>query len=260
MSRALYAKHLLVRTPLERPAKLLQRALDLPARLKHPELRELNDEPLLIEKALTRTIGSDWSCLDVGCHIGSALSLILRLAPAGRHRAFEPIPKKARWLRSKFPEVSVHEIALSNESGTVVFHENLTRSGFSGIVSQARPKDRTTEYVVRRERLDAVVPATQRVNYLKIDVEGCELLVLQGAAETIQRERPLMLFECSPRGPQRFGFEPCDVYEYVTDELRYSVYTPKAFLEGSDALSREAFLAALVYPFTAFNFFATPRT
>jgi hypothetical protein len=45
MSLALYAKHLLVRTPLERPAKFLQRALNLPVRLKHPELRELNAEP-----------------------------------------------------------------------------------------------------------------------------------------------------------------------------------------------------------------------
>lgn len=259
MSLTLHLKHLLVRTPLERPAKLLQATLQIPSQMRHPELRELHAGSRRIEKALARTIRSDWNCVDVGCHIGSALSLMLRLAPRGHHCAFEPIPKKAQWLRRKFPEVSVHEVALSNESGTAVFHENLTRSGFSGLSSQARPEDRTIEHIVRKDRLDAVIPGTHRVDYLKLDVEGGELLVLQGAIETVRRQRPLLLFECSPKGPQRFGFEPCDVYEFVTGELGYAIYTPRAFIEGGDATRREGFLEALVYPFTAFNFFATPR-
>jgi FkbM family methyltransferase len=259
MSLALHLKQLLVRTPLERPAKLLQAALQIPSQMRHPELRELHAEPRRIDKALVRTIRNDWNCVDVGCHIGSALSLMLRMAPRGRHWAFEPIPKKAKWLRRKFPEVSVHEVALSNESGAAVFHENLTRSGFSGLTSQAKPEDRAIEHIVRTDRLDALIPTTHRVDYLKLDVEGGELLVLQGATETVRKQRPLLLFECSPEGPQRFGFEPRDVYEFVTGELGYAIYTPKAFLEGNEATSREDFLAALVYPFAAFNFFATPR-
>lgn len=260
MTLELRLKRMLVRTPLEGPAKLLRAALQLPSRWRHPELRELHAESGRIDRALAREIGPDWNCIDVGCHIGSTLSQLLRLAPQGRHWAFEPIPEKARWLRRRFPEVTVCEVALSSESGQAVFHENLTRSGFSSLSRPTRAQDRTLEHRVRTERLDAVIPEEQRIDYLKIDVEGGELPVLQGAVATLRRERPLLLFECSPLGPQRFGFEPRDVFEFVTGELGYSVRTPRTFLEGGEALSADEFLAALEYPFTAFNFFGTPRS
>jgi len=259
MSLGLYLKHLLVRTPFEAPAKLLRRTSQIPGQWRHRELRELHAEPLRIEKAMARILKPDSNCVDVGCHIGSTLSLMVRLAPRGVHWAFEPIPQKASWLRSKFPEVSIREIALSNESGTAAFHENLTRPGFSGFSEQAGRGDRTIEHVVRHERLDDVLPPSQRVDFIKIDVEGCELFVLEGAAETMSRHRPTLLFECAPKGPQKFGREPRDLYDYITDRLACSIYTPSGFLESRRPLRLDEFLETLVYPFAAFNFFAVPR-
>jgi FkbM family methyltransferase len=256
MSLSLYLKHLLVRTPLEAPAKMLRSIAQIPGQLRHRELRELHLEARRIDRAIARILQPDSNCVDVGCHIGSTLSLMMKLAPLGRHWAFEPIPEKAEWLRRKFPDVAVRQIALSNESGSTVFHENVTRSGFSGFSRQARPGDRVAEHVVSREKLDEVIPSSHRVDFVKLDAEGCELLVLEGGAETLRRHRPTLLFECAPKGPQRFGREPRDLYEYVTDALRYAVYTPGAFLGGGGPLTGEQFLSALEYPYTAFNFIA----
>ena len=61
--------------------------------------------------------------MDIGCHIGSMLSTILRLAPRGQHWAFEPTPSKAAWLRAKFPEVEVREMALT-EDGVLVARDD----------------------------------------------------------------------------------------------------------------------------------------
>lgn len=255
----LYLKHLLVRTPLEGPAKALQRILGLHRDLRHPELREVYAEPRCISKALARILRKDSNCIDVGCHIGSMLSVIVKLAPEGTHWAFEPIPKKARWLRRKFPDVTIREVALGNESSTVVFHENLARSGFSGIGRQAKTGERVAEYAVRQESLDSVLTSEHKVDFIKIDVEGWELPVLKGAEETVATYSPVLLFECAPRRSRSIGWEAVDLYDYVTLRLGYSIYTPRGFLEGEDFLSRDAFLATQIYPFKAFNFFAMPK-
>jgi hypothetical protein len=42
------------------------------------------------------------------------VSLLMKLAPDGRHMAVEPTPEKARWLRKKFPEVEVRAEALDD--------------------------------------------------------------------------------------------------------------------------------------------------
>ena len=59
----------------------------------------------------------DSNCIDVGANRGVILAEMCRVAPGGRHIAFEPTPIKARWLRKKFPEVQVEEVAVSDVAG-----------------------------------------------------------------------------------------------------------------------------------------------
>jgi hypothetical protein len=123
----------LVRTPAEAAAKRMRRLLWLPKLLLHPGLREVCLEDRRMERVVRRLVRPDSNCIDVGAHIGSTLRLLLRLAPRGRHLAFEPLPQKAAWLRKKFPEVEIRTAALGAKSGAVSFVENLTRPGFRGL-------------------------------------------------------------------------------------------------------------------------------
>ena len=70
----LYWKHLLVRTPLEGPAKGLQHLLGLPRRLRHPELRELHAEDDLMQEAMRRIIKSDFNCIASAAISGGRLA------------------------------------------------------------------------------------------------------------------------------------------------------------------------------------------
>src|SRR5690349_17654025 len=90
-----YLKHLMVRSPLEQVAFGLKRALEWPERRRNPDLADIHAEPLLVETAIRRLLGRGSRCIDVGAHLGSQLSLFLRLAPQGPHLAFEPVPRKA---------------------------------------------------------------------------------------------------------------------------------------------------------------------
>jgi FkbM family methyltransferase len=212
-----------------------------------------------IEQLMLQVLQPDSNCIDIGCHIGSSLSLMVRYAPLGKHMAFEPVPEKASWIRKKFPEVDVRANALGDKRDKLTFFQNLSQPGFSGFGKDASSGDRVVEVHVDCERLDDVVAADRKFAYIKIDVEGAELLVLRGARELIARDRPMILFESSYDGAAKLGLERDDLFSLLVDELGYDVFMIGDFLESRAALNLAGFQNAAKYPFQAFNFFALSR-
>jgi FkbM family methyltransferase len=185
---------------------------------------------------------------------------MLSLAPRGRHFAFEPIPKKAAWLRSKFPEVEVRQMCLSEASGVVTFHQNLTHSGYSSLLGgSGKPGDNIKIIEVPCDRLDRVLPPDHRVDFIKMDVEGAELRVFAGAVDTLRRWRPIVLFECTLTGMSNYGFDAEQVWRQITSIDTYSIFLVKDFLAGGQPLTLHAFEVAMRYPFQAFDFVAAPH-
>jgi len=256
----LYAKSLLIRTPLERPAQRLRDFAGIVSRLRHPELQEIYMEQDRIEQAMQQIIQPDVNCIDIGCHIGSSLSLMLHYSPLGRHIAFEPVPEKAEWLRRKFPEVEIHPLALGDKCERLTFFQNVSRPGFSGFAKTNTTRDVVVEQIVDCEMLDNVVGPERKYTFVKIDVEGAELLVLRGARRMIGRDAPIILFESSHDGAAKLGLKREDLYTFLLDELGYKVFLVKDFLNKRAALDLAGFQEASVYPFRAFNFLAIPQS
>ena len=224
-------------------------------RRRHPELHEIHLETGRINAVVEQVVRPSSNCVDVGCHYGSMLSRFCRLAPQGRHIAFEAIPAKARFLRRKFPEVSIHEVALSDHSGTTKFYINSSETGFSGLAEHGGGPFEQID--VDCARLDDVVPRDRRFDFLKVDVEGAELFVLRGAIDLLGRDRPTILFECGPSGPVAFGYAPREIYELFR-RCDYSVFFLKDYLARGSPVDSTMFEEALVYPFKAFNWIAAP--
>jgi FkbM family methyltransferase len=253
-------KHMLLRTPLEKPAAQLRHLADLPHRMRHPELREVFLEDDRIDQMMERVIKPDSNCIDIGCHIGSSLSAILGHAPKGKHVAFEPVPEKAQWIQKKFPEVQVKCMALGEEKAKLTFHQNVSRPGFSGFEREASGTDKIVSFEVDCERLDDIVGPDRKFTYIKMDVEGAELLVLKGARQLIARDRPVILFESAHDGAAKMGMDRDDLFNFFVDELGYDVFLLKNYLEGGPKLDLAGYQKAAVYPFQAFNFLGVPST
>ena len=118
--------------------------------------------------------------------------------------AFEPLPEPARILcalADTLPAARVHQVALSCTRGTATLY--VPRIGGQAHSEQARftpmagPHD---AIVVDVRTLDEY--ALENVGLVKIDVEGHEVDVLAGAADTIRRERPVLLVEIEQRHRQ----------------------------------------------------------
>jgi len=144
---------------------------------------------------------ADRDSIDVGANLGAYIHFMRRSAKLVY--AFEPVPWLARMLARKFTaRVIVRDIALSNENGTAVLRvpvvDGQPECGLSSLASGANfGTSEQMELRVTTSRLDDVYDG--RLGFLKIDVEGHEQAVLEGASRTLDRSHPNLLVEIEER-------------------------------------------------------------
>lgn len=166
--------------------------------------------------------------LDVGAHVGFYTLLGSRLVGGdGRVWAFEPDPTNAHHLRehariNRLSNVHVEEAAVAAAEGTARF------GGGSG--SGTGRLTEAGEVAVRTVALD---PLCARhgldPSAIKIDVEGAETAVIEGATETIGRARPVIFLSTHGR----------EVHERSVGLLRDLGYDFTPILGGSVESSSE---------------------
>jgi len=138
--------------------------------------------------------------LDVGSNLGTYAYELGRLS--GRTIAFEPNPALARFVRDLHLEgVEVRELALSSRDETAelsIPQVDKAHGAASLRAGAAIATDWAVAHVpVRTCRLDSLT--LEPIRFIKIDVEGFEEEVLQGARATIARDRPMLLIEIEDR-------------------------------------------------------------
>ena len=253
---ALRIKAAVVGSPFHRIAQGFRWLAKFPQRYRHPEMWEVYLEERRLPSVLRRLLKPDSNGVDVGCHIGSFLHLLNSIAPNGEHTAIEPSEMKGQWLARKFPKTHILNIAVADFTGRSTFEENTSRPGLSKLNDQVVPgKNYNNYYEVDVERLDDIL--TERVDFIKIDIEGGELSALRGAEKTIERSRCPILFEC---GSEYNKDKPSrrDLYDFLIDR-GYKIFTFGDFLFDKGPMEFDEFRRCGLYPFRAFNFIALHR-
>jgi FkbM family methyltransferase len=142
--------------------------------------------------------------LDVGANIGLyTVAAALRVGPSGKVIACEASPRETARLRdnlvlNRLENVQVIEGAASDRSGVGTLemaHEVESGHNTLGSRRYAVPTAGTVE--VALEPLDAVLTrlAVERVDAIKLDVEGHEVRALNGLTHTLSRYQPKILLE-----------------------------------------------------------------
>lgn len=153
--------------------------------------------------------------LDVGANVGNH-TLYLAVVAQCHVVAYEPNPELAAAIRTSVQlndlddRVTVREVGVHSRRGRGSM-ENLNPSNLGAQSISVDPQDGEFDVVALDDEEQA-----GRVALIKVDVEGAELAVLQGARVLLQRDRPLLFVECGSVKEFR------DVAAFLTD-LGYSM-------------------------------------
>lgn len=143
--------------------------------------------------------------VDGGANLGIFSAAAATLAgPDGTVLAFEPARDTFANLQRNVGlgngNIRAYNVALADTSGHAqLFHVNGGPVGYS----LGRHADGAASETVRTVRLDDVVAEAgiDRVDVVKLDVEGAEEVALRGATDLLSRCRPTVLFELQPAAP-----------------------------------------------------------
>ena len=181
-----------------------------------------------IRKHLHTVIGGT-TVIDIGANFGfHTLEFSELVGESGKVHSFEPqkfvfYQLCGNLLLNGCDNVIPHNVALGDVSKVVMmerpdyYSEGKINIGDTHVGLQ-NAQDRVAE-----KRLDDY--HINNVSVIKIDVQGFEPFVLDGARETILRNKPVIFIEVEPGQLQLYGFTPSDILDRLT-ALGYTYRKP----------------------------------
>jgi len=185
---------------------------------------------------LSRFLQKGMACVDVGANQGKYSVLFSKKSGRlGRVFAFEPVDSEFRKLKTNLllngcRNVETEKIALGKERVTgamfVCVDGHPSRSSFRFPPDEV--EGRREQEIVEVFPLDLWLSkrSVKNVDLLKIDAEGSELDILEGAEALLRELRPFMLIELADVATAQFGYKASKIIEY----LKGKGYMPYEFL------------------------------
>lgn len=173
--------------------------------------------------------------LDIGANLGWYSLVLGRQCPRASIFAFEPIPSTVSVLErnvrlNRLDNVEAIAMGMFNEEAELnfIFVEDVSGATSLKMAGQTRGRAPAREVLCKTTTLDAFCASRDlRPSLIKIDVEGAELMVVQGGQKTLENT-PIILVELLRKWSREFGYHPNDVFTHLA---RYG-YQAWEFVEG----------------------------
>lgn len=170
--------------------------------------------------------------LDIGANIG--YYSVLLSDKVKKVYAFEPVTENYLLLNknievNNLKNVTAVHKALSNKNGEVeMFIDKLNGGGHSMQINNVL--DTNSSEFIPSIRLDDYIESEgiENINLIKIDVQGAEGLVFEGAMETLKKFKPIIMMEYDPKMLSNFGTDP----EKLLNMFKEMGYTIKVINEN----------------------------
>ena len=186
---------------------------------------------------LLRLLKPGMTFLDVGAHIGEYVLLAASVVgPDGSVHAFEPDPRNYRLLEynvkmNNLTSVHLNQFAVYSRDCVMQLKVG-TEPSITRLAAELDTLDRQRsidlKVKIRAVTLDTFVKekAITKVDVIKVDVEGAELFVLEGANSILGMSSdfaPVIVFEYSPANCKNFGYHPSEIID-ILSSYGYGVY------------------------------------
>ncbi|MEO6587719.1 MAG: FkbM family methyltransferase [Pyrinomonadaceae bacterium] len=190
-----------------------------------------------VTKVIGNVVKSEDICFDVGANFGwyttflSNLKNVLNKNVKEIH-AFEPINYVFANLRENIelagsPEnIYLNNFALTDEfSDTKIYISDKLGSGHSSLARDGSNK--VTEKSIKTVPLDSYLSENgiEKIDFIKIDIEGSELKFLKGGKKMFSQEiPPVIVMEMALDTTRPFGYLPDDLLKFIKDQGEYEFY------------------------------------
>ena len=168
--------------------------------------------------------------VDVGANIGAYSLAMSKHLTEGRVIAFEPNPKALEFLEenikiNKLTNIMVNKVGLSDKKETAILYSTSLATA-SINKHQETGKQETIELLT----LDSFCEENkiEKIDLLKIDVEGHEFKCLEGAKEIFKKSKNMILVMEIDDNCLNVGITKNELFKYVTD-LGFRGFVPRGF-------------------------------
>jgi FkbM family methyltransferase len=176
--------------------------------LNKDNFSERNVEPELVW--IKEYLPKNAVILDIGANVGTFLYQLENKLDHEHIYGFEPNKKLYRRLKRLFPLMRILPLALSDENMTAEFKvpvingKAIASRGTLNTSYKEKGEEKSYTEKVKVIKLDewAALEHFNRLDFIKIDVEGNEIKTLSGARETIKRFLPTLMVEMEQRHHQ----------------------------------------------------------
>jgi FkbM family methyltransferase len=180
-----------------------------------------------LKKIFKKHIKTGDSVLDIGANIGfHTLYFSELVGPTGKVLAFEPVPSNFEKLTNNitlnnYQNIKAEHFALGNKNELmkIAADEKSINPGAFNLFDQSGTIEITC-------KIGDEVIGDNKVDFIKIDVEGYESFVIEGLANTIKKNRPTIVFEYDLDYQRRTGLPDGHIFDFL-NPLRYSFFLIK---------------------------------
>lgn len=196
---------------------------------------------------LTKTCKPGMTVIDIGAHLGLMSVIIAKLVgEKGKVFAFEPTPKTFLILKKIISLNNFNSIifpfnkAASNFTGTVDFFVDENEGSNANSLVNRSDKSRTSQKT-EVDTLDNIVGRLklEKLDLIKIDAEGSELDVMNGAKYIIEKYKPIIILAIHPPLIKNNGQRTEDIFDLIgsigyTVNFRSEILTKEIFCSKQD--------------------------
>jgi FkbM family methyltransferase len=167
-----------------------------------------------------RTVRPGDFVVEVGANLGY-FSLVFGRAvgPKGRVVSYEPDPDVGQILRRNaavngYSNLEVRPVAVADQTGTMTFYRDPKTTGDNRLFSHGHDRDSFSVPVVTLD--ENLAEFSERIDLVKMDIQGAEPLALDGMERLLQERPPRrMLIEFWPHGIAGMGRDPARMIDVL---------------------------------------------
>jgi FkbM family methyltransferase len=194
--------------------------------------------------------------IDIGAHIGLFSVIAAQVTgKSGKVFAFEPAPstfallQKTVVINHEEQVIETHQKAVGKETGKITFFISDDKADNSNSLVKYK-EDRLLHGIdVAVTTIDNFVQEKNinRLDFIKIDVEGAEYDTLQGAVHTLKNLKPVCIVAIHPEPIAAKGDKLADIYDLIAG-CNYMITLDKKEFSKADMLANTEMIDLHIYP------------